>query len=278
MKILVCILFYSLCFSQSTRIIYEYTFKIDSLNRQNKMKEIMFLDISKEGSNFYSYPKYMYDSLKNAQIKRSTSLRLKEYNFSNIQDKSKVKFFIKKSYPDYKIFQTDQIGEKDYVIKKTNDLSWKILPDKKSIKGFVTQKATANFGGRDWIAWFTTEIPFQDGPYCFHGLPGLILSVEDTNNDHIFNIMGIKKDFMTYDEKNNNTIIITEKKFNQLWNEYKKDPSASIKGLFLNSRVQGSVSWNGEELKESDIIRNLEKRAKQEIKANNNFIELNLYR
>ncbi|WP_223607596.1 GLPGLI family protein [Chryseobacterium sp. OSA05B] len=277
-KLLICLLLCSFYFGQNNRLAYEYTYKTDSLHRERKEKEMMFLDISEKGSNFYSYPRYVYDSLKNAQVHKTSLLKLSEYNFSNLQDKSKVKFSVKKIYPDYEILQQDQIGTTTYTIKKNNTLHWNILPDKKKIKGFTVQKATTFFGGRKWVAWFTDEIPIQDGPYCFHGLPGLILDVEDSLRDHAFSLIGIKKEIPDFEITGTAGTIISPEKFNQLWNNYRKNPSASIKNIFLNSNIQASVSWNGEEMKQSDIIRNLEKRAKEEVETNNNFIELSLYK
>ncbi|MCJ7935265.1 MAG: GLPGLI family protein [Chryseobacterium sp.] len=278
MKILICFLFCSLYFGQNTRIAYEYTYKIDSLDREKQEKEVMFLDIWKKGSHFYSYPKYVYDSLKSVQIQKVSSLHRKEYNFSNFQNKSKVKFSVEKEYPEYKTYLQNKIGEKRCTIGRNTQINWSILPNQKIIKNYTVQKATASFGGRNWIAWFSTEIPFPDGPYCFYGLPGLILEIQDTKGDHIFKLIGIKKNISSGNALNNDKkALITEQKFNKIWKEYRKDPSANVKNIFLNSGVQASLNWNGEEIKQSDIIRNLEKQAEQEIKTNNNFIELLLY-
>ncbi|RXM57797.1 GLPGLI family protein [Chryseobacterium sp. CH1] len=41
---------------------------------------------------------------------------------------------------------------------------------------YKSQKAETNYGGRNWIAWFTTELPFADGPLYFNGLFGNRLS------------------------------------------------------------------------------------------------------
>ena len=38
-------------------------------------------------------------------------------------------------------------------------------------------------------AWFSTDLPFQEYPYRFHGLPGLIVELYDEQNDYHFNLV-----------------------------------------------------------------------------------------
>ena len=63
----------------------------------------------------------------------------------------------------------------------------------KKIGSYNTQKATTQYGGRDWEIWFTTEVPFQDGPYKFCGLPGLIVKAEDSKGDYQFELVEARK-------------------------------------------------------------------------------------
>lgn len=70
--------------------------------------------------------------------------------------------------------------------------NWEIVADTVSIGGIVCQKATTRFGNRQWIAWFAPSIPISDGPYKFHGLPGLILKVSDAQYYWNFDLAGIK--------------------------------------------------------------------------------------
>ncbi|MGV4529341.1 GLPGLI family protein [Ornithobacterium rhinotracheale] len=61
----------------------------------------------------------------------------------------------------------------------------------KEILGYAVQKATTQYGGRNWVAWFAKDIPFAYGPYIFGGLPGLILEVYDTEDEHHFTATGM---------------------------------------------------------------------------------------
>lgn len=88
-------------------------------------------------------------------------------------------------------------AEKDIVSMDSlaTDQPWKIdHTATKIILGFSCQKATTTIDGKETTAWFAPEIPISDGPLSLHGLPGLILQVEnksaaitatsvDTNDD-----------------------------------------------------------------------------------------------
>jgi len=72
-------------------------------------------------------------------------------------------------------------------------MQWQIAKDTLTKAGLLCQKAMLDFGGRHWTAWFAPEIPISDGPYKFCGLPGLIISVADTEGNWRFDLMELKK-------------------------------------------------------------------------------------
>jgi len=85
-----------------------------------------------------------------------------------------------------------------YVKEVTPKINWKIGKETKKIGKFNCKKATANFRGRNYIAWFAKEIPLPFGPWKFNGLPGLILEVYDTNKELYWSFKTIE-----YPTKNN---------------------------------------------------------------------------
>lgn len=72
------------------------------------------------------------------------------------------------------------------------EMEWEIEGDStRTVLGYECVMARTNYHGREWRAWFTPEIPVQDGPWKFHGLPGLILAAE-SDNDMTMTATGIE--------------------------------------------------------------------------------------
>lgn len=70
-----------------------------------------------------------------------------------------------------------------YGVEKNSKLDWQIENEIKKIGNFNCKKATTNFRGHEYTAWFTEDIPVPFGPWKLNGLPGLILEVYDTNKE-----------------------------------------------------------------------------------------------
>jgi GLPGLI family protein len=102
--------------------------------------------------------------------------------------------------PTNTVYSTDNLVYKDFVngnmyanrillssravVDESNiDLSWDIVNSGEPIDilGYDCQKAFTKFRGRTYVAYFSSKLPFPDGPYKFKGLPGLILKVESTD-------------------------------------------------------------------------------------------------
>lgn len=271
----------SLVFAQNQRFTNEYSFKMDSLHRENVEKEIMNLDIMTEGSNFYSALLISRDSLFKAQFERGKASQSMVFDMRKIKQ-AKVNFRISKDYPDLEIIYHTSLSASNIALKEQHKINWTIITETKTMEGFKVQKATTTFGGRNWMAWFTNDIQIQDGPYKFCGLPGLIVSVGDDKGDHVFNLVGSKK--LNYDplmiSSGMKEILVTNEKFNQLWNEYKKDPAKNIKIMHSSSEMSDTLfsDANGSPLTKHDLIKGKEERAKESFKKNNNFIERELYK
>lgn len=91
-----------------------------------------------------------------------------------------------------RITTTGRIGFNDFLYEQDiPDIDWQIEDSIKVMYGYKVQKATCIYKGRHYIAWFTSEIPAPYGPWEFQGLPGLIVSVCDTDNYYTFTLESV---------------------------------------------------------------------------------------
>jgi GLPGLI family protein len=65
-------------------------------------------------------------------------------------------------------------------------MKWALVNDTMTIMGYPCFKATTKYRGRNYTAWYTTEIPMSYGPLKFGGLPGLIINLSEEKA--IFNL------------------------------------------------------------------------------------------
>jgi len=106
--------------------------------------------------------------------------------------------FVYKNFSDGNLLLSDQIGFKRYLIKDTLlNFKWVISKEKSKILNFNCTKATVNFRGRKYVAWYTDDVPLQNGPWKFCGLPGLIVKIYDDKAIYTYELNGInlKDDF-----------------------------------------------------------------------------------
>lgn len=265
----------------ANRFFYELTFK-PKKEKPETEKVMTSLDITKDKSIYQDFTVPAQDSI----IKMEIEAMEKSGTWKDMSKSIKMpkfSFKIYKTYPDMTVSYMDRISTKLFKYDDPVTFNWKILPDKEKIGAYNTQKATTEFGGRKWTAWFSTELPFQDGPYKFHGLPGLIVKVEDDGKNYSWTLQGNKnvenwEEFSFAEKANtkygmsNTAIATTKEKFTKSYENFKADPLAEARPYmtpeFLNRTMPGSSKTFGEMMKEQ------EKLLKDFFGSNNNPIEI----
>ncbi|WP_313267454.1 GLPGLI family protein [Epilithonimonas vandammei] len=261
-------------FAQNKRFIYEYKFISDSTNVDDVKTEMMFLDTTKDGSKYYSYTVFNSDSIMKVDLEKQLAAT-GSINVKSDMQKGSVRYSVTKTYPDYKINLHRRLGMDAYNISDDRKINWKISSEKEKIGEWNAQKAEADFAGRHWIAWFSTEIPIQDGPYKFRGLPGLIVKIEDKTGSHKMELKGIKNitgnvDINVFEVKE---IAVNSKQFQKVLKEYENDPTKGIKQIQMGGT---SIILTGKDGTSTKIAKEQEERLKARIKKDNNRIELDI--
>jgi hypothetical protein len=83
--------------------------------------------------------------------------------------------------------------EKIINYEKFPRMDWQIKNETKKIEDYVCNKATTFFRGRNYTAWYSTDIPIKLGPWKFNGLPGAILQIYDETGSFSWSITKIKQ-------------------------------------------------------------------------------------
>lgn len=73
-------------------------------------------------------------------------------------------------------------GGRVFVQETLDQFKWKLTGEKKTILNYTCQQATTTYRGRDFVAYFTTKLPYKAAPWKFHGLPGVMLLVKTTDD------------------------------------------------------------------------------------------------
>lgn len=261
--------------AQNQRLIYEYKFVTDSTDRKAE-QEIMYLDIVKKGSKFYSKKIFIADSIREDRIAKGMR------DFSGI-DYGKVSFAVEKSYPDYKVLFFNPLEVDFYKVNDQRKMDWKILPEKEKIGELNTQKAKTDFAGRQWTAWFVPDLPIQDGPYKFHGLPGMIIKIEDKTQSHSFVLKGIAKipddqEWKSDSEKKiiGSLIEVDPDTYKKQFVDHRNNPNKGMRQMMSGNAKVNIVDESGKPLDPEKLFREREKKAKEENAKNNNVLELYL--
>ncbi|MEY8758867.1 GLPGLI family protein [Chryseobacterium tongliaoense] len=253
------IIFHNHAIGQNQSFKYDLKYKPNPL-KDSTILEKMVLDI-KDGS---------LSVFRTEFEKKSDSLIAKTGFGLGRKPRFEDQFYITKNLSENQVFKNIQtIYSEIFSIKINEKLDWEILSEKNKIANFSVQKATVNYGGRNWIAWFATEISIQDGPYIFNGLPGLIIKISDDQNNYIFNLTEIKNGDKNVYYRNKGSELSWEQ-FKKLSENYYSDPLSRIKATGAPIKVDDGKG-NGVTPDMKIYTDNMKKR----IKENNNPIELN---
>lgn len=271
-KSFVLILLSTFAQAQVTRFIYEYKYIPDSLKQNEVKSEFVYLDVSNEKSEFYSPENFKTDSL-------MFSAESKNIFFMPPLPQTMISYQITKLKNNEKSLMHIPLISEKFAVDSETKFDWKLSDEFIIILDKNSQKASTDFGGRKWNAWFCKTIPLSDGPYKFKGLPGLITKIEDVKHQHIFKLVSVKN-IQNYDfeeklfkKKSEDEISITTKEYFKILRKYRNDPVAHLVGQIPDQRDSSGTFRSS-----TEILKTMRDYELKNIKNNNNVIELDTIR
>ncbi len=155
----------------------------------------MTLRIGKTSAMFYPTKKMWADSL----LKTNFELHEKLYYKMNPPGQSEWKplgglerEFLFRNVNDGETMVCRSIAGDRYSYTEPTEMPvWQIQSETKELLGYSCQLASCDFRGRKWYAWFSTDIPINEGPWKLFGLPGLVLEAYDSKKHYVYRAVGL---------------------------------------------------------------------------------------
>lgn len=231
--------------------IYKYTVKVTTKSGEEVMEDYYCnLDLGNKAARFCDLNAFRADSAvlaPNPDAAKREELR-KEYRRSKYRFTGDVIL----GYPEGKLTYTDLVTP-DYMeyTESLGTMEWTIGEETDTVCGYLCTKATTNYGGREWTAWFAEDIPSAFGPWKFNGLPGLILKATDSEGVNDFTAISFKAATIPVAKPHNEAIQQTSRdnfvKSKNLFesNPYKYLSPEMVKEITV---IEGGVIVNGVEV------------------------------
>lgn len=261
--LLLLLVFTTLSKAQTHRFIYEYQFKPNSESTEYR-KENMALDINPTDVKFYDYGNILNDSINkkgghNYNWNQTPAITRKTNSYQNT---------------NYEMMM-------DYFSYQTSDkMDWKLEDETKLSGQYTLQKATTNFGGREWTAWFCKDINIAEGPYKFRGLPGLIFELNDSKDNFIFKLVKSQKLEKTYDTSDFLEAFAGKKPLNVKIEDMHKqmlkfynDPMKELREKF-DDVPPGTFQVGGKKITSKDQFKEMAKVMQEHIRKSHNPLDL----
>lgn len=214
-------------------VYYKHSHLKDTANKSSLYTERMVLWADKNASVYKSYDKMVNDSVKKTTLKEDGK---GGYIANTTNRKKTIGTQIFKYGFDKKMIVLEKLVKTYAISEEYPAIDWKISPDTVSFGGIKCQMAEATFKGRNYIAWFAPDLPYNTGPWKLCGLPGLILQAYDDKHEVEFTFDGLTPGSDTESVAlPTNAIPTTRAGYNRLIDLLRNDPTA----FFAQNEVNG---------------------------------------
>lgn len=244
-------------------LLYDYTLQPSKSDTQ-RITEVMMLQVGKTASNYISKNQYLNDSTITEMAKEADATGVIPRGSTRPYE-VKVMYKVFKDVEKSQMFFFSRFGlHQVYYPDSLPVFDWTMHAEEMNVLGYLCKKATTSFAGRNYIAWYATDIPLSDGPYKFNGLPGLILSIYDTEKHHVFTATSLQSQKSRAELKKWEGTFITAFSNKGEFREFTKKMRADPKLMFQQQFIRIP----------EDKLEAVGQRLKENFKKNDNSLEV----
>ena len=203
----------SFCRSQSGAV--EYKVVVDQVIESNKPEVLDFIGKIKKIANEQKF-KLLFNGDKSSFSEIGIMSSEDSYNLKMSKIASSAYSSDGEVYYDKKNNEEFLKKSNGILIKNTNTiLKWEVTADSKTISNYKCYRAVleipfVNSKGQSGIqkitAWFAPSLPYSFGPKDFHGLPGLILELNDIRSTFLVTKISLDDKELTIDFPKGKTV------------------------------------------------------------------------
>ena len=174
-------------------VYYEYEMLRDSLSPKSKRLGQTILMIGDTYCSFDDYFHWKLDSLNDAYCREKRS-SMELFTQGLAMGHSECPYTVVKSNAKGQATVLLQTLVAYQYTQPLPKIAWILEEGDSTFLGVSCSKATCEFGGRKWTAWYSADYPIFYGPYLFDGLPGLIFVLEEDKGNFKFTMNGLVND------------------------------------------------------------------------------------
>jgi GLPGLI family protein len=143
----------------------------------------LFMRFEYEDNGNRTQPSAELRAFQNEEIFTLTTLMPMGVSIDNpIGEPKETKTYIYKNREQNKLISEEFALAICYIKDSLNLFNWEIKKERIEILGYTCTRAEASYRGRDYVAYFTLDLPFTAAPWKFHGLPGVILKANSKDS------------------------------------------------------------------------------------------------
>lgn len=218
--------------SQKIRV----TYVLEGSNIQNANFKVFNLDIDKQSSFFY--PIALCEKL---DVNTVYMKIFKTTDRLSIHDGSSLPLMVPLHY----------------------NFQWRITKNTKEENDLKLKEAIGTLNGKEIKAWFSTDLPLNEGPFIFNGLPGLITEIIIPNRNVSFKLRSISKNEDKWnkciDQEKKQEKEISLKRYKDIYIGFNDNFDALIKSFDELGFSEGTtpLKQNSTDLKKFNILREI---------------------
>ena len=159
----------------AVRVEYEVKQEFDRSNLKQASAKMEEMFVNSERKRFYFQ---LIVNKNNSNFERIERINNEQHRGTSFGLSSDIGSNIYKDFNSKELYENSVMKPKLFIKDSIQTFPWVLSKEEATILGYKVRKATYTNPTQTVEAWYTSDLPFRDGPSRFSGLPGLILRIK----------------------------------------------------------------------------------------------------